>query len=120
MATDVASAVPGLRGTTLPSTPAAPSSPNPVGHVDRFGPAVLAEDMGVRVQGPRWCVAELLDELDDRCARFADHQRGERVSEVVWARAAQASSSRGGMEVSVAPVVPVVRAPRIPVGPRQD
>jgi hypothetical protein len=94
-----------------------PSSPNPVGHVDGFGPPVLAEDVGVGVQGHGRRVAELLGELDDRSALLADQQGGERVSQIVRARAAQASSSRGGMEVSVAPVVPVVRVPRIAVGP---
>ena len=56
--------------------------------------------MGVYVQGHRRCVAELLGELDDRSALLADQQGGERVSQIVRARAAQASSSRGGMEVS--------------------
>jgi hypothetical protein len=94
--TDVASAVTGLSGETLPSRPGAPSSLNPVGHVDGFGPTVLAEDMGVRVQGHGRRVAELLGEFDDRGALFADQQRGERVAEVVWAGAAEARSSRGG------------------------
>src|SRR6478752_4248081 len=53
-------------------------------------------------------MAELLGELDDRRLALPNEKRYEGVPEVVCARLAQTNRSRGGMEVAVAPVVPVV------------
>lgn len=65
-------------------------------------------------------MAELLGELDDGRALLADQQRGECVAQVVRARAAEAGRRGGGVEVAVAPVVPVVRPPRRTVEARED
>jgi hypothetical protein len=93
---------------------------DPLAHVNRLRAAVLAEHMRVRVQRHRRRMPQLLGELHDRRSLLADQQRGERVPEVVRAWTAEAGAVGRRVEVAVAPVVPVIGAPRLAVRPWED